>query len=459
MKKLVGFSICLLLVCCLAVPSSALAKKQSDGKTKVETRFVLSPNEKQKVHQGDTFVVKALLYDANNTKQDVTDESNWTVDSSAVATVKNGTFLAVKPGLANITASYNGKKLSLPVNVLPKNKSDADSKLPKQKDDQEKASKSTSPDPSLALVWQLPDGPITLQAGKAIKLEISVSNSDKNQDAQKSMLASLQWSSSDPTVVKVERGTLYGLKPGDAIITAQSSDKSQSINVTVTPADKKQTVILRASETSAVIAIGETKSFTVQAGYTDGNSEDVTGKAQWESSSDTLFTVNQGKIKGLRAGNGVLKITFDGKSAYIQIKVLSTSPSPALSPAPTPAPMQEPKPSQDSTLTPSPVPSGHPEDHPQTVTNPGEPVVLNSIRASESSVAVIVGQSRSVSVYALYSDGTKTDIAKDANFSSLSPSLFSASGGTITGLSAGNGVLKIEYHGFTQYMNVKVNKP
>ena len=113
----------------------------------------------------------------------------------------------------------------------------------------------------------------------------------------------LEWTSSDSTVVSVENGTLKALKAGTAAITVTLKEKTEytaTITVTVTepaPVVVEVTGIALAGKKTEV-EVGE--EFTLSTVITPNNATDKT--VTWASSDATVATVTDGKVKALKAG-------------------------------------------------------------------------------------------------------------------------------------------------------------
>jgi hypothetical protein len=415
--RLIGLALSALLLFFSVVPGLTSAKERTPS-DRDAFQLVLSAKELS-VREGEAFGISAFAVSKNGARLNVTGKADWQA-SGGVTVLGAGSFKASKPGPALVAATFKGKKQSVRIVVLPK------------------------PEPTQPK-WTLATDHVTLQAGTSSILTFVDSDSPVGNNPN------LKWSSSDPSIVRVERGTLYGMKPGDAVVTLETAYGKQTVAVTVTPSPEKLTVMLKASEFNVVLTVGTPRSFSVTALYSDGTEEDVTAKADWTSLAPDLFSADHGTVTGQHAGNGVLKISYGNKNTYMNIKVSPTVPKqePLPVPTPTPTPGDSPKP--------GPVPPvEHHEEHSDPTTGPGETKQLNRIQATEFNVVIKTGQTRSFAVYALYSDGSKEDVTTAADWTSLSPQLFSASGGTITGIQAGNGVVRITYQGFNQYMNVRV---
>ncbi|PMQ16217.1 ice-binding family protein [Janthinobacterium sp. AD80] len=246
---------------------------------------------------------------------------------------------------------------------------------------------------------------------------------------------------------------------------------------------------------TATVAIGAGQQFTAIATYSDGSSQDVSAKAAWTSATPAAATVNasSGVAAGVTAGNSNITATFGGKSAAAQLTV---SPATLTAIAITPltpsiavggtqqfavsgsfsdgatrdvtavsvfASASPATASMDAgglalgkiagtaqitattgTLTASTV---------LTVT----PAVLLSIAVTPQNPTVLIAATRQLAVIATYSDSSTADVTSGSTFVSATPASSSvASGGLVTGVSAGTSVMTASFSGKTAGTTVTV---
>ena len=121
-----------------------------------------------------------------------------------------------------------------------------------------------------------------LAAGETLQLTATASDG-----------SDIEWSSSDKTIVSVTRdGLIRGAKAGTATITAKSGEATATCEVTVRSVD------VTISQTSATIEKGQTLTLTAEAG--DG------GEILWSSSDDSIATVENGVVTGLKEGEVII---------------------------------------------------------------------------------------------------------------------------------------------------------
>lgn len=252
---------------------------------------------------------------------------------------------------------------------------------------------------------------------------------------------------------------------------------------------------LAVTPATATVAIGAGQQFTAIATYSDGSSQDVSAKAAWTSATPAAATVNasSGVAAGVTAGNSNIAATFGGKSAAAQLTV---SPATLTAIAITPltpsiavggtqqfavsgsfsdgatrdvtavsvfASASPATASMDAgglalgkiagtaqitattgTLTASTV---------LTVT----PAVLLSIAVTPQNPTVLIAATRQLAVIATYSDSSTADVTSGSTFVSATPASSSvASGGLVTGVSAGTSVMTASFSGKTAGTTVTV---
>lgn len=166
-----------------------------------------------------------------------------------------------------------------------------------------------------------------------------------------------KWTSSNSKCVKVINGRIYGLKPGQATITAQMS--GLKVNCEVFVCNKTETVLFKKYKKQVKVTAGKTIILEPQK-Y---------GKRLTYTSSDkTVATVSKkGKVTAKKAGNVKITSVSYGTDRYVsEIEVIvlpAASETPEITPTLTPdepAPSVTPEPTV--TVTPTPKITPAPED-------------------------------------------------------------------------------------------------
>ena len=128
------------------------------------------------------------------------------------------------------------------------------------------------------------------------------------------------WSSSDRSVATVDRtGTVQGLKPGTATVTATAEGKSGTCTVTVKAKTVSVTeVTLDKTELTLTEGEAETLTATVKPDNADNR------KVTWSSDKTEIATVDgAGKVTAVKAGEAVVTVTTEdgGKTATCKVTV------------------------------------------------------------------------------------------------------------------------------------------
>ncbi|RID81832.1 hypothetical protein D1953_19785 [Peribacillus asahii] len=97
-----------------------------------------------------------------------------------------------------------------------------------------------------------------------------------------------------------------------------------------------------------------------------------------------------------------------------------------------------------------------PDEDPTLPDEDEEEVDVIDLTSSQSSVSMDVGQSKSVSLTAKYSNNSKKTVTNAAKWKSEKPSIASVTKGTIKGVSAGQTIISAEYEGITIKIKVSV---
>ena len=111
------------------------------------------------------------------------------------------------------------------------------------------------------------------------------------------LTSSVVWSSNAPTVASISSGGLAsGIALGSATIAAASGGITNSTLVTVTP---PALVSLSISPTSASIPVLSPQQYSATGTYTDGSTQNLTNSVVWNSSANSVATIN---ASGLASG-------------------------------------------------------------------------------------------------------------------------------------------------------------
>ena len=128
------------------------------------------------------------------------------------------------------------------------------------------------------------------------------------------------WSSSDRSVATVDRtGTVQGLKPGTATVTATAEGKSGTCAVTV-KAKAVGVTDVTLDRTELTLTEGETETLTATVRPDNADNRKVT----WSSDKTDVATVDgAGRVTAVKAGEAVVTVTTEdgGKTASCKVTV------------------------------------------------------------------------------------------------------------------------------------------
>ena len=128
------------------------------------------------------------------------------------------------------------------------------------------------------------------------------------------------WSSSDRSVATVDKsGTVHGLKPGTATVTATAEGKSGTCAVTV-KAKAVNVTEVTLDKTELTLTEGETGTLTATVKPDNADNRKVT----WSSDKTEIATVDgSGRVTAVKAGEAVITVTTEdgGKTATCKVTV------------------------------------------------------------------------------------------------------------------------------------------
>lgn len=245
-----------------------------------QTQLTLKKNETAKL------TITAKYLDSKYTdgiNKDVTELANWTSSDSKVVEVNKGSVKAVGSGKATLKASFEGKEVSILVEV--------------------DVVKSLSADVQA----------LFLEANES-KL-ISLTATDPN-GAKIDVTHEAEWKSSSPKTADVQDGLVTGYATGKATITAKYGDKSITIPVEVGIITK-----LEVDKRFLSIKTGDEETIALIATLSDGRKKNVSDDAEWKSSNYKTADVSNGIVRGVASGKATITAKYNGKSVTIPVEI------------------------------------------------------------------------------------------------------------------------------------------
>lgn len=355
-------------------------------------KFLISPSSVG-LEVGETASVKAYLIEYNDgiagSMTDVTYISSWSSSDPAVATiVSKGTIEGSGSGTCSVSVRYIGYSAKCSVSVAAE---------------------------PVIYTHDLTVTPSELSVTEgdygSLKATYRTFTNGVLSES-KDVTSSATWSSSTPSCVSVEGGTVKGISEGSATVTASYNGYSDAAEVNVSAKPVSYSYGLEINPSSISLTAGETGSLSaIYKTYADGvavSETTVTAEASWSSSDNAAAAVSSGTITAKAEGSATITATYNDCSATAEVTV-------------------------------SPV-----------------PVYLESISVTPSSVTGYNGDRKDVSVTAHYSDGTTKDISGSCTWTSSNTSTASYSSGTVSCNATGNAVITLSYEGMSATINVTV---
>ncbi|KRF01784.1 hypothetical protein ASG89_25850 [Paenibacillus sp. Soil766] len=232
---------------------------------------------------GTSQVLITAYYD-DGTSADVTSKADYTVGSSSVATVTNGLVKGQNPGSTTITVSHMNQSIVLDVDVEVVRRLDA-----------EKSNVS-----------------LLLKGTTVLELTATYPDGTKDNVATKAV-----WTSDKPEVADAIKGTITGYSVGKATLTATYGTKSTTITV-----DVDSTVKLELDKQSILLKKNGTGTLKLNATYpTSTTPTDISERAEWTSSDESIVTVTKGKLIGNAIGEATISAKYGDKTVTAKVDV------------------------------------------------------------------------------------------------------------------------------------------
>ncbi len=238
------------------------------------------------------YTLRAIYSDGSSS--DVTTLSNWSSDSTDVATIDNtGLAATYQSGQTTITGLYQGKSDTGILTVTN------------------------------AVITELQITPINITKPKGSQGQYTATAiySDKTS---KDVTTQALWQSADATIVSIETGVVnpglaFGENVGTTQVSAQFDGQTATTNATVSDAELVSLVI---SPELTSIPVGTTQQYNLQGIYTDSSTRDLTTQATWQSSNNAIASIsNTALATGNLQGSVMITAEVKGKTATATLNV------------------------------------------------------------------------------------------------------------------------------------------
>lgn len=220
---------------------------------------------------------------ADGRKEDVTQDAEWASSAEDIASVSKGTITGKSAGKAVITATYNGKKLTINVQVGLVDRLETDSRV------------------------------IALGAQETKQLKVTgVKSGGTKTDVTKDAT----WTTSNVKVVEVSEGLIKANGSGKATVTASYGKQNITFTVEVDVAQK-----IEADAIALSLKSGDQKTIAIVVKSSDGKEKDVTTQAEWKTSNYKVATVKKGQVTAVSYGKANIQAKFGGKVISVPVDV------------------------------------------------------------------------------------------------------------------------------------------
>lgn len=248
---------------------------------------------------------------------------------------------------------------------------------------------------------------MTMYVGDSQQIS-AVANVSGGSNPVRDITFEASWTSSNNSIVGVDKGLLSARAEGYADITVRYASVSKTMRVTVTHEYDKVEITLAGSPAASPldVLIGDDPTLRLLA-YKNDSSSDVTSNAEWTSSNEAVARVNKGKVTLIGPGSATIEAKYKGRSASVKLNASSPYEALELSPAD-----------------------------------------LIEFRYGDAGVQV--------SATAREEDGGSEDVTKLAEWSTLDASVATVKGGLVKPAGVGKTTIRAEYKGVSKSITVVV---
>ncbi|RCX22979.1 Ig-like protein group 2 [Fontibacillus phaseoli] len=382
-KKLTGWLLMLTLLLVTVFPNGAIAAANDVVAIDIEgsgTTLELTVGKTKQLKLWGTV-------EGSSVKRDLTNSVTWTSSDGETIKVTNGFLTALKAGTVTIRADHaQGATSTIEV---------------KAKDSYKELSLEYAQDGKYSL--GVSENP-TVKALAAIQ----------GSEATKDVTADAEWSSSNSSVLTIEKGKLTLVGEGTATVTAKYSGLTATFTAKVnSPYSKLKLKFLNndkeLSAEDIELVVGDDKA-TLQAWSTlasDSSELEVTDKATWTSSDKGVVTVEGGKIKVLAIGKATLTAEYLGVKAQTDIYVRA----------------------------------------------PYEAILLDP----SADQSMFIGETLKVEAEVRSGANNSEDVTSKATWTSSNPLAATVSGGEVSAKATGTATIKVSHSGISKSFKVTVN--
>ncbi|MGU3471529.1 Ig domain-containing protein [Paenibacillus sp. D51F] len=233
----------------------------------------------------DTPIPSLNVTYTDGTEEDVTAKAEWKTTGSSLL-VKGTTLRGLTAARTSLTASYQGKTVSLPVVI------------------EEELTKLVAEESS-----------IVLNPGKSKTVKVT---GTFKSGSTSSLASKMTWTVDNDDIASFKGSSIKGLKLGTAKLTGTYQGKSITLTIAVKP--KLKSLVL--SDKTLQLAPGASAPLKLKAFYDNGTQAEVTAGAVWTSSKEAAATVSTGgAVTATAKGTATIKAAFEGKTVSVRVTV------------------------------------------------------------------------------------------------------------------------------------------
>lgn len=343
---------------------NAYGALQEEKVSNAELRRISVDPVRLSLRPGSAALLQATAIYQDQTERDVTKKAIWQVEDESVATIEQGEVRGQAFGKTHITASFGGKRYTVPVDVSVRSLEFSSRRITLKPDEavslsiiatygcrtREEVSPAdvrwVSMDEEVAAVhngivsaqnvgstWVVAYyGSERISIEVLVKMDALVANPDQLQLVPDSQIpvtlyayykekkdvvtAEADWQTSNPEVAVIEDGVITAIGPGIATITAEYRGKSATIRV------DNSVRKLDVPDDKITLHPGDTYTPELVATYRNGARVEVNDKGTWHSSDEHVAVVDeQGEITAIKEGTVSITASYGGRSARIRVYV------------------------------------------------------------------------------------------------------------------------------------------
>ncbi|CAM3192000.1 Ig-like domain-containing protein [Paenibacillus lupini] len=247
----------------------------------------ISPDKEYHLQLQDApLQIKAEVLSNSNVTSDITTVGDWTSSDVTVATVSQGKVTPKAVGTTKITVSYRGVSRSMDVTVYP-----SITKLKAEK---------TTIDSFKGIEDELPKVTATTFDGSSIDVSKLV-----------------KWTVSDDEIADLKEGVWTAKQLGETTFTGTVQDLKVEVKLIV---HLKPIKLLTETKDLSIILGKETDFPKVTVVYEDGKEADISEAIEWNTTSDNIVLLEK-TMKGLEASSVTLTGTYLSKTVSVRVKI------------------------------------------------------------------------------------------------------------------------------------------